>query len=247
MMSSSAEGASELRALWPRQPWRAIKKAILHSAAPWVIVECMSQHVLARISGFGWTVVPYAPFQCESVADRPRALIVQHESMGACVSVESGRPEFELAAGTASIHDVADVMRGPAGDHWRIETTVFMIRWPAGFAVWSSAKAPGFDLLGPHDTMIYLQGPVPAERVPPVEQMVAADQTMVEAGSDWVEVQYEHEGIAWRQKHRLVPLENYRMLVTAQGPAEHFAPADEAARQIAESLERFRSEESEAQ
>lgn len=189
-------------------------------------------------------MLPYAPFQCEPVADRPRALIVQHESKRASVSVASGRPEFELAAGTASIHDVADVMRGPGHDHWRIETSVFTIRWPAGFAVWSSAKAPGFDLLGPHDTMVYLQGPVLAERVPPLTQMVAAGQNMVESGNDWVEVQYEDEGVAWRQKHRLVTLENYRMLVTAQGPADYFALADAAAREVAESLERFQAEES---
>lgn len=197
----------------------------------------MSQHVLARISGFGWTVLPYAPFQCEQVAER--VLLVQHESKRARVSFESGRPEVEDGA---SIHDVADLIRGPNHDHWRIETTVFTIRWPTGFALWSSAQAPGFDLLGPHDTMIYLQGPVLAARVPEPEEMIGAGQTVLGHDRDWVELAYDHDGVAWRQKHRVAELEDYRVLVTAQGPAERFGPADAAAQEMALSLRRFQAE-----
>ena len=172
-------------------------------------------------------------------------LIVQHDLKGASVSVESGRPEFELAEGTASIHDVADVMRGPmattGGSKQACSRSAGLPGSPSGRRPKRRAS-----ITRPRRHHDLLQGPVLAERVPPPEQMVGPDQTLLGHGSDWVELEYQHEGVAWRQTHRVVAgIEEYRVLVTAQGPAEHFPLADVAARQVAESLQRFRTEESE--
>lgn len=197
----------------------------------------MSQHVLARVSGFGWTVLPYAPFQCECPGSAQ--IVVMHDSRQARIDVASGKPILELAPGTEAVHEVADLLRGPEGDHWRIETSVFTIRWPTGFALWSSAQAPGFDLLGPDQTMIYLQGPILAARLPALADMHAPEQAAVAIGENWIELGYEHEGRAWRQRHIVAALDEYRLVVTGQGPEEHFDAVSSAVQEVAESVLRY--------
>lgn len=132
----------------------------------------MRQHVFARLSGFRYTLLPLAPFRFEQLSNSPRSITAWHFAASgtrqATVSLDGDPPAIELADGTARLDEVLGLLEGPDLDHWRIETTVFSIRWPEGFAFQSSPEAtpPGFDLHGPEGTLLYLQGPLPPSRLP---------------------------------------------------------------------------------
>lgn len=40
----------------------------------------MSEHVFAWVAGFGWTLMPYAPFRFERVSEQPKSIRVEHTS-----------------------------------------------------------------------------------------------------------------------------------------------------------------------
>jgi hypothetical protein len=92
----------------------------------------MAQHVLARVSGFGWTLIPFAPFRLEQSGHGPRSIVAEYHAAGgtrrAVVHLEGGSPEVELGEGVESLDEVLSLMEGPDHDHWRIETTVFTAR-----------------------------------------------------------------------------------------------------------------------
>jgi hypothetical protein len=91
----------------------------------------MAQHVYARPAGFRWVLLPLAPFRFERVAGRPRSLLAEHLGeegvRRATLDFGGARPSVELAAGTARLEDVLDLLPGPGLDHWRIETSVFTV------------------------------------------------------------------------------------------------------------------------
>jgi hypothetical protein len=145
-------------------------------------------------------------------------------------------PRFGLGEGTASLEAVLDLQVGPSHAHWRIEIAVFSTRWPDGFIVVSEPKPPGFYLRGPNEGLIYLQGPFPRERLPALTAMAAPGQTIRGHGEDWVELSYEHDGVAWVQRHRLVDFEGNALVVTSQSPESGAEITDVAAEQVASSL-----------
>ncbi len=120
---------------------------------------------------------------------------------------------------TGVVADVFDVLEGAAEpgsthgaryDDWRVETSVFSICWPEDFALQSlpGTTPPVFELVGPEESRITIQGPLPGSRLPRLQEMVAPGQTLlrvtrVEAGP-MVEAAYSHEGEAWRQLHCVV-------------------------------------------
>jgi hypothetical protein len=70
--------------------------------------------------------------------------------------------------------------------------------------------------------------------------MAAPGQRVLRHGPSWVELGYAHEGQAWRQTHRLAAADAGRLcLVTAQAPEAHFAAADRAAEEVADSVAPF--------
>src|SRR4051794_8052276 len=95
-------------------------------------------HVLARVSGFGWTVVPFFPFRFEHVAGNESALRVQRGGAtpkGATVSFEASGPRVDLSPGTPSAAEVCDLTPSKVAGDFRVETGVFTIGWPAGFDI----------------------------------------------------------------------------------------------------------------
>lgn len=182
-------------------------------------------HVFAWVAGFGWTLMPYAPYRFEQVPGQPPALRVRHFTAGgerqAVVSVPAsgGEPEFELAPGTASLDEVLEVLRGAAYahwttaaayDHWRVETYALTFRLPAGFALRSlpSDSQPPFELEGPDGARIWIQGPLRETAVPALDRMAGPNQTTDRigecAGGPLVELTYRHEGAPWRMFHCVV-------------------------------------------
>lgn len=180
----------------------------------------MSGHVWSWIAGYGWTLMPRAPFRIERVEGRPRAVRVQHFSADgtreAIVTIaETGEAEWELGAGTESLDQVLDLIHGAAYehwstgaayDHWRVETYVLTVRWPEGFALESTTSAPPpFDLVASNQARIWIQGPLSANELPPLERMAASGQTVAQVintpAGPMVELSYQHEEAPWRQFH----------------------------------------------
>jgi len=181
----------------------------------------MSQHVFSWVAGFGWTLMPLAPFRFARVAGEPRSVRVRHDSPtgphAATVTVRAdGTVEWRLALGTERLGEVLDLIEGAAYDHWttaaayddwRIETYAYTICWPEGFALASipADSPPVFDLIGPDDARIWVQGPVREAAVPPPGRMEGAGQrterVWESAGGTLSELVYEHEGEAWRMFH----------------------------------------------
>jgi len=132
--------------------------------------------------------------------------------------------------------DVVEVIEGAAYeqwahraayDHWRVETYPLSVVWPEGFAVDSvdQLPPPAFHLVGPDEARIWVQGPLPAERVPPLDRMEGPGQTTERitrrAGGPLVELRYVHDGGQWRMFHCVVERDpRWTCVVTAQTP-EH--------------------------
>jgi hypothetical protein len=210
----------------------------------------MAPHVYARLSGFGWTLLPLAPFWFERVPGRPRSVLARHESPAgprqATVSLDGVRPAAELVPGTTDLAEVLDLLEGPGLDRWRVETTVFTCLWPEGFAL-ASASSPGppFDLHGPGESLVFVQGPLAVARLPPLAGV--AGQTVRRQGrsslGDWVELEYQHGGLPWRQTHRVVEDgQGYALVVSAQSPEAWAGLTDAAAEEVASSLAPYRGD-----
>src|SRR5262245_4357040 len=184
----------------------------------------MSQHVFAWVAGFGWTLMPYAPFRFERVGGRPRSLSVEHSSSSGpgriviTVSDDGRRVRSEPARQAGPPIHVVEVIEGAAYehwdhgaayDHWRIETSVLSVRWPEGFVVESVAEPPpAFDLVGPDGARLWVQGPLDPERLPPLDRMEGPGQTTERVfrstGGPLVELRYLHDGGAWHMYHCVV-------------------------------------------
>lgn len=203
----------------------------------------MAPHVYARISGFGWTLLPRAPFRFARLPEEVRSLVAEHDS-------PAGPRHVTLAFDGETpdaVDEVLDLFRGPDLDHWRVETAVFTCRWPDGLTIEFDPNPPGFYFRGPDGSLVYLQGPVPTERLPPLLEMTGPGQAVRGYGHEgligWVELAYEHDGQAWRQTHRVLDDgQGYAMVVTCQPPAESAGQASAAAREVAESLRPFEGE-----
>jgi hypothetical protein len=205
----------------------------------------MAPHVYARVTGFGWTLLPHAPFRFERVPGRPRSVVAFHSAAGmsrtAALTCEGARPAVDLGEATNDLGEVLDLLPGLALDHWRVETTVFTARWPEGFAVESSAKPPGFFLRAPEGALIHIQGPLPRARLPALTAMVGPGQKVRRHGHapswSWVELEYAHEGAPWKQTHRVLDSgTDYTCVVTAQCPQQLSALVEAAADEVAGSL-----------
>lgn len=200
----------------------------------------MSQHVYARLSGFGWTVLPLAPFRFERVPHQPKVILVEHQSAEgprrAKLDFERGLPAVKLADGTDRLEDILELLEGPDVDHWKIETSVYSVRWPEGFVIRSTAEPPGFDLAGPSGTLIFLQGPFDRQNLPPLAEMVGPEQSIYRLGTNWIELAYEYEGEHWRQTHRVVDYGSDAVVVTSQAPESWDVLVSSVADRVAESL-----------
>jgi len=190
-------------------------------------------HVYSRLSGYGWSLLPYAPYLFERVADAPETTVRvirerPAEVWSVRVDVEKDPPHF-VACEAPAPDDVVELTPGPAGP-WRIETSVYTIAWPVGFAISSTPEgAPSaVDLIGPEGALVFVQGPFPAASVVPQDRMIGPGQRLASSGESsrhrWIELSYEHDGGPWVQRHYVFALSAEHVLVTtAQAPADRRA------------------------
>jgi hypothetical protein len=217
----------------------------------------MNQHVFAWVAGFGWTFMPYAPFSFERVPGQPRSLTVVHATQSGNRQVivtvaDDGRHiDYQPGPGVSELRDVLDVIQGAANegwthgaahDHWRIETSIFTVRWPEGFVLRSiSQPPPVFDLVGAEEGRLWVQGPFPHERIPSPDRMEGPGQTTRQithcAGGPLVELAYTYQNRAWRMFHCIVNrYPAYACVVTAQTPEEYRDQLATAVEEVATTL-----------
>lgn len=203
-------------------------------------------HVFARLTGFGMTLIPIWPYTFERPEQAPGTVSVTrwegHTAHTVVITGPAEAPAIRLT-NAQSADEVVEVLAGPAEHVWRIETSPFSVEWPEGFAIDSPPAGDDstpFLLFGPDGSVIYLQGPRGHDRIPPLTQLIAPGQTLVDHRSEpafeVVELAYQHDGTAWRQIHHLVALtDTHGLVITAQSPATHTTQVRQAAELMARS------------
>ena len=201
-------------------------------------------HTLARLAGFGVIVTPRAPFRLDRVdgAATPSVLRIGGDGGGRVVDpralLDAPDPEAPV-----------DVFPGDAAEaDWWIETGFVRCRWPAGFGLASDPeeRCP-FLLLGPEETMVWLEGPFPREKATPIEKLVAPGQTLraVAEADDAarVDIDYEHDGEPWWQRRYAIAVDTDKVLLaTGQARRRHEELVRAAVDLVEHSLERTPTE-----
>lgn len=199
----------------------------------------MAGNVLAWVSGYGRRLIPLTPYRCEQLPEDSRSLLVQHTGVWGTRSIvvtlpAEGTATIRRVGGTLITRGVVDVLTPvqrpdltfpSADDGWRIECDLFSVRWPRQFALESSPVfPPPFDLVGPDESRLWIQGPVKAADCPTLEELATPDQTLLGtrtlAGRTAVELGYDLDGQPWRMVHVIVERgDGWTFFASGQGPA----------------------------
>lgn len=199
----------------------------------------MARTVLAWVSGYGRVMIPLAPYRLEQIPGDPRSLLVKHSGVWGTRAVlvtlppEGGEVirRVGLTMVTRGVVDVfphaqrPDLVIGSSEADWRIECELFSVRWPEAFALESSdAFPPPFDLVGPGDSRLWVQGPLRDSERPTLEELATPDQQVIStstlAGKVVVELGYELDGELWRMFHVVVERgDGWTFFVSGQGLA----------------------------
>lgn len=181
-----------------------------------------------RVCGYGLSLAPPpdATFRWARNPNPPAIIAAARKPSNAPfkyvqVTLANPGPRISLREGVAKAEEVIQISDGPVTSQWTIETPAFHAIWPAGFDLRSPlASKTHFDLVGVDDTLLFVQGPVPGERL--LDGMAAEGQTetgrgKTPAGHEWIELGYEVGGTQWRQRHyarRISPSMSF--VITAQ-------------------------------
>lgn len=198
----------------------------------------MAGNVLAWIAGYGRRLIPLTPYRCEQVPDDPRSLLIQHTGVWGTRSIVvtvpvDGAATIRRVGGTIIARGVVDVQTpeqrpdlnfGPPDENWRIECELFSVRWPRQFALESSPVfPPPFDLVGPEESRLWIQGPLKAADCPTLDELATPDQTRLGtrplSGRTAVELGYDLDGQPWRMVHVIVERgDGWTFFASGQGP-----------------------------
>lgn len=143
-------------------------------------------------------------------------------------------------------NDVVDVADGFDIPYWLIETSVFSVRWPMGFAVNSPHDAGDgtpFYLQGPSEATIFTQGPVPRAQLSDPDDLIAPSQSVLARRTDdngvtAIELGYLHDGEQWWQAHWMMPCQpDHFVVITAQSLLAASATTREATETVVATFE----------
>jgi hypothetical protein len=175
-------------------------------------------HPFTAISGFGFRVIPRAPFVAVH-GPNPGELDVQHRAPGGfrfarLIPNGPGRYRTMIDQHTTSPGEVFTVEPGPVSAGWHLDTGPFLAAFPRRFSLHSvsAGSSSPFDLMGPGGSLIFAQTP---PRIPAPREMCGPGQRVLKSGKDWVELAYEFEGRPWWQRHQV----SGRFVFSAQAPA----------------------------
>jgi len=191
-----------------------------------------SGHCFVRVTGYGLAILPYQSYAIvRSKAEGPPALDITQGSRFARVISDNGGYRSLLDQNTTSLFDVCEIESAENEDDWRLETSRYDLALPEG-ATLHSTDFPNdpllFTLVTADDHIFYTQN-APDEFSP--SRLCAADQEfLLEGLSDghrYLDYQYSHDGLGYRQRHLLVepPLGGVGVVFTAQALSATFEQA----------------------
>ncbi len=138
------------------------------------------------------------------------------------------------------------VAEGPDNPVFHVEVGgVYQVPWPSRELALISAPEPDeppfymfSDFAG---GLVYVQGPMDNDELPEPDHMIGEGQTEVArdetAGHTWIELAYDHDDLAWRQRHIIVPFSTkHTMVVTTQAVADDADKIHTAAHALAQSI-----------
>jgi len=181
-----------------------------------------------RVCGYGFSLAPPPDtvFRWARNSNPPAIMAAARKSSNAPfkqvqITFADSGPRVLLREGVAKAEEVIQLSEGPKTSQWVIETPVFHAIWPEGFDLrYPLASKTRFDLLGADDTLIFVQDPVPNEKL--LDGMAAEGQAetgrgKTPSGQEWIELGYEVGGAQWRQRHYACPISrSMSFVVTAQ-------------------------------
>lgn len=149
---------------------------------------------------------------------------------------------LSLGQGVAKAEEVIQVAEGPDTRKWIIETPIFRTAWPNGLDLrFPLASKTRFDLVGPDNTLIFVQGP--ARFQPQLLDTMAAEgqakagRGKTSSGHEWIELSYEAQGTKWQQRHyarKISPTDCF--VITAQCLQPKAVQIFQAADEVTDSL-----------
>jgi hypothetical protein len=201
-----------------------------------------------RVRGYGFSLAPPQDAVFRWARNRNPLAIIAAARRGTSpafkrvqITFADAGPRMLLGEGVANAEEVIQVSEGPVGNQFVIETPAFHAVWPEGLDLRSPlASRTRFDLLGPDDALIFIQGPVPNRNI--LDEMAADGQTEIgrgktPSGHEWIELGYEVAGAQWRQRHYTrVVSRSMAFVVTAQCLQTHAEPMFRSSSEFADSL-----------
>ncbi len=194
-------------------------------------------HAFVRISGYGVRLLPRAPYLVRPTPPTLELTSIRNKEEHH-ESVDSQTP-----LGT---HPFGDVFEGPSRESWQVEVGgVYVASIPADLMIrsWPEPDQPPFYMLSDgQGSMVYVQGPFPADKTPTIDGLGGEGQTLVarskpESRPPWVEFSYTHKGEAWRQRHILMRLPgNIGCVVSVQARPERASAMGQTALRFAATL-----------
>ncbi len=149
-----------------------------------------------------------------------------------------------VLGGAQELGDLGEVHAGPTTRRWEIASSKgFAGEWLDGYNLLTTDEDTTwpFELIGFDGSMLYVRGPMPADRVPAAQDLAVGDQRLVreESAGDtpFVELAYDLEGQEWRLSYHFKKLNDQATAaVCCQAPAAIAAKAQAKAKAFAQSL-----------
>ena len=199
----------------------------------------MSGHVFARLNGYAYSLLPFAPYSIDRV-DNTSDTVIRVSSGDRSVVLDFTRPDFAPRLTHAqSVSEVVEISPGDEVKRWSIETTSFQTTWPRGFSVRSAEwDWPLFELVATEGSVIWFQGCFPNATA---ERMTAPGSVLRAQGDSrlwhWYEFAYEHDHTKYLQRWYVKSFDaNQKLIITAQAPEAQCDPVFHAAEEFAESF-----------
>lgn len=217
----------------------------------------MAQHVFAWLAGYGQVVMPWAPYRLERLPGNDRAVLCTRTGVWG-----SSRVIVEVPAGGGPLtirrlgwspfrQYVVELLPGKARPHlpsppaqgWQLQCELFVTAWPEGFAMRSvDSFPPPFDLEGPRDSYLWIQGPVTASELPPLAEMKTDEQEVVGllegSRGPIAEFRYEFDGEPHLMFQSVIPyVDDQALVVTGQCQPEERELTLRGVRQLADNLQ----------
>ena len=186
-------------------------------------------HLLVRLMGHGLCLTPLSLFDASQVGDDSGSVdITLHSGAFARVLPAEGGYQSKIdPATTKTLRDVVhiDMAEGVLKAGWKIQTSRFSCVWPPALKLRSNrypSEPSPFDLFTDYGLLIYVQSP----RVfPSLAAMAAPGQDtrrlVPDSPHPFVELTYQHQSVAWVQRHAVINLGASKIILSAQFPASH--------------------------